>query len=293
MPLPSHAQAGTLSSMSEQKPTAPVGDSISPERELALLDAILRHQVQLDPDHVGPVLDLAAVGIVNSAWRNSPVESWHGEGRLHDGDMLRVNAHSTSRVRQIVRRWRTDMGLAAQSYSEALDALDTDATDWLAVRIWRWLVNPGRRLPTGAKLVEVAGKDLDEYRDHADGALGGFAATAEDRGARYAFLRAAAHGGLACPHWWGTPGWPTLVGRFVRALDAPDEPHWRGETRWDMHLRAAPPQVADRAHLRRLLLREPWNLDAETAQWVVDAGIGFLRIPLPPLPEDIRESLPQ
>jgi hypothetical protein len=52
----------------------------------------LHHQVGIDPDHIGEVLDLAAVGIVNSAWRNSPVEDWHASGGpLTDGAMSRTN----------------------------------------------------------------------------------------------------------------------------------------------------------------------------------------------------------
>src|SRR6266511_2610884 len=126
-------------------------EEISPQREAALLEATLRYQISVDPSQVGPVLDLAAVGIVNSAWRNSPVEDWH----------------------------------------------DTDHVGWLAVRIFRWLVNPGRRLPTGVTLADLAGADLDEFTEHVDGMLGGFAATAERRGPRFALHRAAAHGGVA------------------------------------------------------------------------------------------------
>jgi len=53
------------------------------------LEVILRHQVGIDSHHVGAVLDVAVVGVVNSAWRNSPVENWHaGNGPLSGGDML-------------------------------------------------------------------------------------------------------------------------------------------------------------------------------------------------------------
>jgi hypothetical protein len=133
------------------------------EREEALLEAILRHQVGVDPFRVGPVLDLAAVGIVNSAWRNSPVEDWHaGNGPLTDGAMLRVNAHTTWRVREIVRRWRSDIGVAPGVSAKMLDDLDTDHVDLLAVRIWRWLVRPSRRLPIGLTLTELAVTGLEE-----------------------------------------------------------------------------------------------------------------------------------
>jgi hypothetical protein len=44
---------------------------------------------------LGPVLELAAIRLVDGAWRNTCVESWHVEGRMRDRDMLRVNSHST------------------------------------------------------------------------------------------------------------------------------------------------------------------------------------------------------
>src|SRR5262245_9137510 len=100
--------------MADQAPA--VRDEMSPQREEALVEAVLRDQVGIDPSQLGPVLDLAAVGIVNSGWRNSPVEDWHGgERSLSNGDMLRINAHTTWRVRQVMRRWRTDVGVAARS----------------------------------------------------------------------------------------------------------------------------------------------------------------------------------
>lgn len=165
-----------------------------------------------------------------------------------------------------------------------IDDLDVDETDLLAVRIWRWLVRPMRRHPIGVTLAELGGDGLQEYGDHADSALGSFAGTAEHRGARYALWRAATHGGMACRHWWGTPGWPQLVERFVAVLDDPDHDHWGPGGGWRGRLSREPAQVVDRSELRRVLLRRPWMLETEAADWVVSAGIGFLRPPLPPLP---------
>ncbi len=260
-------------------------DELPPQGEVGLLERMLHHQAGVDPDRVGQVFDLAAVGIVNGAWRNGPVEDWHaGEGPLTDGAMLRINAHTTWRVREIVRRWRSEVGMAAGSPAAALDDVDVDETNLLSARIWRWLVRPMRQLPIGVTLAELAGDGLQEYRDHADTALGSFAATAERRGARCALWGAAAHGGLACRHWWGTPGWPQLVETFVAVLDDPDHAHWTmGIERRD-GLIPEPAQVIDRTELRRALLRCPWTLETEAADWVVRAGIGFLQPPLPPLP---------
>lgn len=197
------------------------------EQEENLVEAMLRHQVGIDPDHVGAVLDLAAVGLVNSAWRNSPVEDWHaGDGPLGDGDMLRINSHTTHRVRDMIRRWRTDCGIDAHSPTSELDRLDIEAVDWLMGRLCRWLIDPDRRLPIGATLADIARDGLDELTDHVAGTLGTVAIQAEEHSAHYAFRRAAAHGGLACRHWWGTPTWPRLVDRFLTALDDPTDPHW-------------------------------------------------------------------
>jgi hypothetical protein len=157
----------------------------------------------------------------------------------------------------------------------ALDDLHVDAMDLLAVRIWRWLVRPGRRLPIGITLAELVGDGLDEYGDHADRVMGSLAGTAERRGVRYALWREAVHGGLVCRHWWGTPGWPQLVETFVTVLDDPDHGHWgSGGTRRD-RLVPEPVQVIDRTELRRVLLRRPWMLKTDAADWVVRAGIGF------------------
>ncbi|MGI9062697.1 MAG: hypothetical protein ACR2FQ_02595 [Pseudonocardiaceae bacterium] len=136
----------------------------------------------------------------------------------------------------------------------------------------------------GLTLAELAGAGLGEYADHADTAVGSFAAMAEDRGARYAMWQSAAHAGLACGHWWGTPGWPRLVATFLAVRDDPVHEHWRLDGRRPVRL-AEPVQLSDRAGLRQVLMRRPWDLDSDAADWVVGAGIGFLQSPIPPLPE--------
>jgi hypothetical protein len=136
-------------------------------------------------------------------------------------------------------------------------------------------------------LAELAGADLEEYTEHANSTLGGFIVTAQRRGTTFALHRAAAHGGLACPHWWGTPTWPELVQAFTSTLDDPQHPHWGPEGSWRTRLSAEPAQVGDHAGLRRLLLYRPWDLGPSTAQWIVSAGIGYLQQQLPPLPDDL------
>jgi hypothetical protein len=254
-------------------------------QEEDLLEAMLRHQVGIDPHHVGAVLDVAAVGVVNSAWRNSPVENWHaGDGPLSEGDMLRINTHTTHRVRDMTRRWRTDCGIDAHAPTSELDHLDIDAVDWLVAKLCQWLIDPQRRLPTGDRLADIAGDDLDEFTDHVTVTLGTVAVTAEDRSVHHAFWRAAAHGGPACRHWWGTPTWPGLVDRFLAALDNPADPHWGQDGQWFSRLSPRPTQIKDNTGLRRLLTQHPWKLNTPSASYLVTAGIGFMRDVVPPLP---------
>lgn len=73
---------------------ASTADGTDASRLRVWMHAYLRH-LRVDPDRLGPVLDVAAVGIVNSAWRNSVVENWHsGRGPLSDADMLVINSRT-------------------------------------------------------------------------------------------------------------------------------------------------------------------------------------------------------
>lgn len=245
--------------------------------DLAQVDRLLRDRFGIGPDHLTAVLDLFAIAVVNGAWRNGPVDDWHAQGRLSQSDMLRVNSHTTYRTRQLLARWRLQVGLRATARVTELDGVPLAQVRWLAARLGAWLADPRRRLPTGHTIESLAGDRLDELRQHADAVLGGFVLQADRRGLRYALWRAASQAGLACPHWWGAPRWPEQVGEFLRLLDDPDHRHWRtgGE------LTAPPPTAPDRVRLRRTLSRCPWELDAETADWVVRAGLGHVHYLLP------------
>jgi hypothetical protein len=107
--------------------------------------------------------------------------------------------------------------------------------------------------------------------------LGSFAAQAELRGSRFGFMRAAAHGGLACSHWCGHPRWPALVNRFLQAINDTANEHWGADGQYKRDLPPEPILVADPRSLRKILLARPWQLDSESSGWLVLAGIGYLR----------------
>ena len=219
-------------------------DGLSPEREERLIGEMLRERAGIDPGRLGPVIDLAALGLVNSAWRNTCVEHWHAEGRMHDGDMMRVNSHMTWRTRQILHRWMTQVGLVADGPLSALDDVAAEDVEWLAIRVFRWLVNPRRRLITGVTLAELARGGLRKYEDDADLRLGGFVGQAADREPVLAWrgpLRTerwpartggVIHAGLT---WWTGCYWPLMI-RLTSTGDRagssgnacrPSRPSWR------------------------------------------------------------------
>jgi hypothetical protein len=253
------------------------------EPDPARIPTLLREHVGVDPDHAEVVVDLAAIGITNGTWRNSPLEDWHGESRIHDGGMLRTNVATTKLVRSVLDDHLGGVFAEAGEVlaaTEDLAELDTEFSDELFAAVFEWLADPDRVLPDGRTLGELAGKQLDELVDHMDGALGGIAASAERHGLDFALQRAALHGGLACTHWWGTPWWPDIVAGFLARLDDPQHPHWGEGGKWYADLPAQPAEVADRRCLRALLLDAPEALSEDAAEFCVDAGIRFVVEPL-------------
>ncbi|GAA0402720.1 hypothetical protein [Streptomyces luteireticuli] len=242
-----------------------------------VFEGVLRTQVGVDPADLPSLLSLLALGITNGSWRNSCVENWHAEGRLSDGDMMRVNSHTTHGVRQRLRGWTAEFGITAGS-SEGFAKITSDDVDVLAHRLFRWLTNPARKLPTGITLGELAQteEDLKEYEEHANQRLGAFAGQTEDKGVRHGLLYTAGHGALACSGWWAHPSWPARVGRFVSVLDNPDDPHWGADGDHYRRLPTEPAAVRDRGALHTMLLETPWELDSETTEWIIGAGISYL-----------------
>jgi hypothetical protein len=231
----------------------------------------------VDPDSSRQVLRLASLGLVRFAWRDTCVGNWHAEGRLHDGDMLRVNSHMSWRLDQFLWHWHGQLGFPPNAPAGSLDEISLDEFRWLGARVYQWIVNPERRLPVGTTLGNVAGESLNQLEIDADDALTAFLYEGEDLGIGAAFHRAAAHGGRQCGHWWGHPGWAPLVAEFTRVLDEPRDAHWGGRGEFRARLPAEPALVRDREGLRQTLLLRPWTLDDESAQWVVAAGIRHTR----------------
>lgn len=247
---------------------------LSPKAESELVVTALREKSGLDPAVLREVVPVWSIGLTNGVWRNTVIEDWHsGTSPLTDGDMLRINSHTTYGVQKRLNGWLRTHELEVDGATSELDDVDLDDVEELAVLLYAWLTRPQRRLPTGmtlAQLAESVGGGIEEYAEDADEALSGFLAMAEESGPAFAFLRTAAHGALACAHWWNHPRWPAHVDAFMAELRDP-------ANKYVQRLGSRPAEIEDLAVLRSQLLSAPWKLSGESAEWLVDAGLRYAK----------------
>jgi hypothetical protein len=106
------------------------------------------------------VLKLAAIGITTGTWRNSPLEDWHAEGRIHDGGMLRTNVATTKLVRDVLTdQFGAIIGGEGVPLiaTEDLGDLEVVFSDELFMRLVERLSDPTRILPDGRSLRRLTG----------------------------------------------------------------------------------------------------------------------------------------
>ncbi len=215
---------------------------------------------------------LAAVGITVEAWRESPVEEWHGEGRMTDGEMMRINSMLTWEVLEHLREWCAECGLDPGASIDDLEAIECEAFNGLAADLLGWITDHTRVLANYESLGEFAADDLDDLGEHAVSVFSRMMSDCAEYGVGYPFLRAAIRG--AGSKWWGTHQWPSRVGAFIAALGDPAHDHWSGHEIGFPQTR--PAMAADHRQLEHLLLEKPWDLDHDTARWVIQHGLNYV-----------------
>jgi hypothetical protein len=238
----------------------------------------------LDPEDVGQMVDVAAVGIAARWWRNTKVEDWHAGsdvGALSDAEMYRINTHTTAKVRERLRRWRRGEGIC--TIADVASA-DPAALDRVFYNLYRWFINPKRVLITGAILRDVVDRTLDNARAHPDCEVPDDA-TAETELEEYDLqvASAAVHALRAMDMydprsvlygpalfatvwargWWGLPDYPSHVDRVFAALGNPGHRIWREEPI------PSPPDGVDLAEVRRKMLTKPWELPEAVCEWLI------------------------
>jgi len=182
---------------------APAGRWRTAPEMLDQLAAAMREHFALDPDDprdADAVAALAAIGLTNGMWRNSPLEDAHAGSRrdeLSDEAMMLHNIATTEQLRSYVT-----------ATTIALDEIE-------AV-----LLDPDRPLAADATARGLLRRHWDRYVEHVREQVELLRGNAESVGEPAVVWRLSAHGGLACQHWYGTPWWADTVAEFEERLAA-------------------------------------------------------------------------
>lgn len=238
-------------------------------------------RVGVHPDDVITMLRYAPLGLTHLTWRNTVLEDWHAEGRIHDPDMFRANADTSLIYQQSL--W---LVFGEQIGSGDLASLDDVASAEMLEAFHNALYeacddafDAERILPNGMTLAELAQDELPVLQDHATTQIDALAAKAEQPGVDVVLLFLAMRGAGSCSRWWGAPHWPAVVDTFIALLTDPTNDWWQHHRRFPT-LRPAEAEDLDR--LRYLLLARPYRLSYEAADFCIDNGIGFVHLEGPP-----------
>lgn len=262
------------------------GDSSAGQLRLPSPD-VLRERLTrqgLDPDDVGQMVDVSAVGITAEWWRNTKVEDWHAGsdiGALSDTDMYRINTHTTSKVRERLRRWRRQEGI--RTIADVANA-DPEPLERVLYNLYRWFTNPKRVLITGVTLHDVVDRTLGNARAHPDcvvpadvttetelaaydrevAAAAGYALTSMDTyDPRSALYSSALPATVWATGWWGLPDYPSHVDQVFTTLGNPGHRTWKDEPI------PPPPDGVDLSEVRRKMLTKPWELPETVCEWLI------------------------
>lgn len=141
------------------------------------------------------------------------------------------------------------------------------------------LSNVDRRMPDGRTIAELApdAVQLAAFERHVWTLCTGWSRVGAEYGAQQIMALLAVYAGRYCWRWWLAPGWPDVVGEFVRRLDEPAR--WRDPEIVGQVTRVGVLDI-DGGELRDLLLAGPDRLTPTTAAQCLRAGLGDL------LPQD-------
>lgn len=232
----------------------------------------LGQRLGVDVGDRSAVLDLAAVGAVKVAWRDSPVEDWHAdsENRIWDSDMMRANVAMTRLVRELLHTHAAAAGGLLPSDSRWPGSEPVE----MFGEICTVISDPHRLLPDGRSLAELAPDqgELDLFVEHVRACGRGWTGLARFHSVEAVVLALAVLGVQRCRHWWLAPGWPEVVEEFMRCLKCPDRWYHPVITAAAAGV-ARPVELADDDELRRRLEAGPDLLSAEHAAYCVQAGL--------------------
>ena len=202
-------------------------------------------------DHA-TLVSMAASGLVQLAWRVSPVEAAHGSRRgPSDGEMMAESIHL---------------------HRVANDLLRTGDRSWA----WKFedhLLNLERTWTGTSRTVrDMLYGHLGAFRRHVRTTLAGLWGR-EDESGREPLLRELAY--WAEPRHFGMPRWAAIADRTVDLIMDPGDPSWDGRGhRLTVYV---PQRLRDRPEELRTALREdPLSLGVDALDGLIDSGVFYV-----------------
>lgn len=198
------------------------------------------------------LLDLAAVGLTVTCWRNTRLEDLHAsEEGPGDALMLVMSVDATRIIRgQIFPPTTTDW----EALADSVCRLD-------------------RTLPDGRILSNVIGSEFNDLRQDILAKFAAARALTEERGTLEAMMQFAFTGAVLGRGWWGTPWWESCATVFLEWIDDPtSSARSRGADPDE------PPPI-QRSALGSLLKLTPQFLPLEAIDWCLARGLGETATP--------------
>lgn len=222
----------------------------SPE-EVAQLDQLAK--LACGPLGEYPIRDVAAVGLVEKAWRNSPVEDMHASRRgPSDGEMFAESVALRRVARDALARG-TDLDLALLDFE-------------------RHLLDRSRPWAAGGRTLEEMGYgNLKAFEKHVKTQTNSLMAVNDEDGPDVLRNYLAAFTTLYGNRHHGMPRWPAIVSSVRDVLQDPAHPAWHG--RGSEVISAAPRETPAVDRLCQALLDAPDHLPLTVLDWLTQHGV--------------------
>lgn len=209
----------------------------------------------LSEDGIGPgadsIVSAAAVGLVETVWRNSPVEDAHASHRgPHDGQMMAQSLELYNVAIATLRR-------------QPLTLLDFEDYVLDFERMWRGTTRTVKDMLYG---------QLGAFRKHVKKEINLLLAIEDKEG--YEILL-----GFLClktrfsgSNHFGMPDWPRIITAAINHLRRPDDPCWHDH--YESSIQKIPRELAARPdELSRILINEPWKFDSEKLDALINSSL--------------------
>jgi hypothetical protein len=227
-----------------------------------------RHGIGPDDESVRSA---AAVGLVELAWRNSPVENMHASERgPSEGEMfaesVALQRHAMTALEPFTVRYysgRTKVTLDDRRIDAFRAHLLDTSRPWAA---------------GGRTLREMGYGNIGAFRDHVKLQVNWLLRLDYEYGYRAVLglligKTGGGCGGFGGDH-YGMPRWPAMAAAVREVLTNPDHPRWKAYVRRE-DIAAAPPGTPPPDELEATLLDGPDKLPLATLDWLVYDGIMF------------------